>query len=748
MQQLSFFQKAKKIILRLSVIAFFALLIDLIYLDSKVSKAFGQQAWDIPTKVYARPLSFYIGQSLKAQDLLEELQMLGYHKRLKAVKPGEFEVYQQTFVIYTRFFQFWDGKQMPSLLQLRIANNQVASLIDFSSKKSVNFLRLDPLLLGNVLINPAAIEQDRQLIKLDHLPKDFLAALLITEDRHFTTHWGISIKSIFRAFWSNLKHGEVRQGGSTITQQLMKNHFLSNQRSIGRKIQEVLMAFLAEYHYDKNTILEAYINEIYLGQNRNKAIHGFARASQFYFNQEISSLNLSQIALLVGLVKGPSYYNPRKHPERAKKRRDLVLKTMLQQGLISQDVYQQAVAKTLMVVKATPNLTSRYPAVMGLVRRELSDEYAVEELKRNGLRIFTSLDPILQKKAETALSRRVKQLSKDKPLQGAVLLADIASGEIQAVVGDRYPNYVGFNRAIDAYRQTGSVIKPLVYLAALSRPEDFNLTSRIKDKKFSLTGSDGSLWQPSNYDKKEHGDSRGEVALAQGLIHSYNLATAHLAINLGLDRVVQTIRDLGFERNIEPFPSIALGSKEMSPLEVLTLYQVIANQGLAVKPSLLVAVQDYNSQLLTRYARKTQQLVEPEAAYLIRYLLTRVTQEGTAKTMKWRFPNRLLAGKTGTTNHLKDSWYAGFDNQHLAVVWLGRDDNQPMGLTGAAGALSVWSDLFKQMQPQSIDLMTPERIIYGRKKSGFLDLFSRCDSSNSLPFYAAYLPSDYEACND
>ena len=737
----------KQFLIRLLVIGFFALFLDLIYLDSRVKNAFGHQAWDIPAKVFARPLAFYLGQELQLEDLLKELQLLGYRKRLKAVKPGEFEHYQNTLVIHTRAFSFWDGKQSSLLLQLTLSNNKVISLIDFSSKKSVNFLRLEPLQLGNLLINPAAIEQDRQLIQLQQLPEDFLAALLVTEDRNFYQHWGISIKSIIRAFWSNLKHGELRQGGSTITQQLMKNHFLSNERSLLRKIQEALMAMLAEYHYDKKVLLQAYVNEIYLGQNRNKAIHGFAKASQFYFDQDISQINLAQVALLVGLVKGPSYYNPRRHPTRAKKRRDLVLKTLLEQDLISQQGYQRAINKTLMVVQSVPHLSSRYPALMGLVRRELSDEYQVEQLKKDGLNLFTTLDPIMQNKAEKALKSRISGFTQAKDLQGAIILSDISSGEIKAIVGDKMPNYVGFNRAIDAYRQTGSVIKPLVYLTALSRPQDFNLMTPIKDRHFSLTGSDGSLWQPENYDKKEHGNSQGEIPLAQGLIHSYNLATANLAINVGLKEVTQTISKLGFERDIEPFPSIALGSKEMSPLEVLTLYQVIANQGISVKPRVLLAVQAANGNLLTRYARQTEQLIEAESAFLIRYLLTQVTQQGTAKSMTWRFPNKILAGKTGTTNNLKDSWYAGFDNQQLAVVWLGRDDNQPTGLTGASGALTVWSELFKQLNVHSVDLTAPSGIVFAAQKGSFLGLFTHCNKAEEIPFYSSYIAAEFKACN-
>jgi len=723
-----------------------------------VKDEFKVQAWDIPAKIYARPLSFSLGKRLNFSDLFTELKLLGYRKKIKATNPGDFESYQQTLVIHTRGFRFWDGEQSPQIIQLTINNDEIVSLKDFSSQQRINYLRLEPLLVGDIGLNPNNISQDRRLISLKELPKDFISALLVTEDRGFYQHWGLSIKGIARALWQNLSDGKVTQGGSTLTQQLMKNHFLSNQRSLWRKGNEAIMALLTEFHYDKDTILQSYVNEVYLGQNRNVAIHGFARASEFYFDTPISKLNLSQTALLIGMVKGPSFYNPRKHPERAKKRRDLVLSIMQEQSLISLQEYQESIDKTLMVVAKPKLKNSRVPAYIGMVKRELSSEFESKNLMRDGLKLFTSLDPIVQKKAEQSLQTRIGQLgngslangslSNGSELQGAIILADIASGEIEAVVGDKQPNYVGFNRVIDAYRQTGSVIKPFVYLTALQRPEKFNLVSPLLDKEFSLEGNDGSLWTPQNYDQKEHGDASGEVQLQQALVQSYNLATARLAMAVGLDEVVETINDLGFERNIPAFPSIALGSKEMSPYEVLSLYQVIANGGVSVKPQAIVAVQDQQGSLIARYAKASRESIEPEAAYLVQYLLSQVTQKGTAKSLSWIFPNKILAGKTGTTNDLRDSWYAGFDQNKLAIVWLGTDDNQSMGLTGASGALLVWADLFKQIDTQSIRLSPPSGIVKAYKDSGLLSYFSSCRKKTLIPFYTNHLAPDYKICSE
>ena len=739
--------------LRVSLIGAIGLLFLVIYLDSKVAVEFQQQAWDIPAKVYARSLSFSLGKSITVGDLVQELNLLGYRQKIKALSSGEFEVYRQTFVIKTRGFKFWDGAQESRTIQLSIGEGEIKSLKDFSTEESINYLRLDPLLLGSIQVSNLTKMQDRQLIKLTDLPEHFIDALLSVEDRDFFQHWGLSPKGIARAAWSNIKGGKITQGGSTLTQQLIKNHFLSNERSLWRKANEAIMALLAEYHYDKNTILQSYINEVYLGQNANIAIHGFARASEFYFDQKLSKLNLAQYALLIGMVKGPSLYNPRRQPKRAKQRRDLVLTQMLEQAVITRSKYNLASSRSLMVVDKPSARNSRVPALMGLVKRELANDYGSDAIKKDGLKLFTSLDPVIQEKAENALKSRIEKLDGKRNnrqlndlLQGAVIVSDIVSGEIRAIVGDRNPSFAGFNRAIDAYRQTGSIIKPSVYLAALQHPDSFNWTTPILDTKFSLTGSDGSVWQPQNYDREEHGGENSQVPLAEGLINSYNIATARLAIKVGIDEVVDTIHDLGFERKLAAYPSIALGSKEMSLLEVSRLYQVIANSGESVAPQVLIAVQDQSGKLLKRYSRTSQQVIEREAAIIMRYLLNQVARRGTAKSLSWSFPNKLLAGKTGTTNDLKDSWFAGFDGEYLAVVWLGKDNNQPTGLTGASGALRVWVDLFEQLGPIAIDLSVPENVSLAYKEGNFFSQLTSCSNKKLIPFYSDYIPKGYRVC--
>jgi len=737
--------KIKMFSWRLALLAGFLLLFLIIYLDSQVKNEFKQQAWNIPAKVYARPLSFSLAKRLTLADLKSELALLGYRQTIKAVKPGQFEQYHNTLVIRTREFKFWDGTQPEQTLEVTIEDGKISQLKDFASRKAVNFLRLDPLPLGSI---QAGNLEDRQLIKLQQLPPHFVSALLNTEDKNFYSHWGLSISGIARALWQNVSTGKVRQGGSTLTQQLMKNHFLSQKRSWWRKFREAIMALLTEIHYDKDTILEAYLNEVYLGQGNRSGIYGFARASEFYFDQPLEKLDLSQVALLVGLVNGPSLFNPRKNPERARQRRSLVLSQLLANGLITDADYRDAQAKTLQVVAKPQTKTSRVPAFLSAVKSELRQAYSLSTLHSAGLRLFTTLDPLLQKKAEDALSRRVKQIEKNMAentpaLQGAVIVSDIKTGDILAMVGDRNPNFIGFNRATDAYRQTGSVIKPFVYLAALSRNRQFNLLSPLSDESFSLKGSDNSLWTPQNYDRQTH----GEVQLKDALIHSYNLATARLALAVGMDEVVDTIQAAGFERDLPAFPSIALGAKEMSPVEVLKLYQVLANDGVAVTPTGLIAVQDHQGNLLQRYRRTASLKFEPEAVFLIKYLLTQVVEQGTAKAIGETFSGQNYAGKTGTTNDLRDSWYVGFGEERLGVVWLGRDDNRPGNLTGATGALTVWRDLFKQLQEPGVDLVIPESLVWAFPSAGIFSFLKQCEENEKIPFYPEQVPANYKACD-
>ena len=378
-----------------------------VYLDAIVQEKFSGKRWTVPAKVYARPLELFVGLKLAKDDFLKELDALGYRRESASNGPGSASVAGSTVELNTRGFQFYEGAEPARLIKVRFSGDYVAGLSQ-GSGANLAVARLEPLLIGGLY---PAHHEDRILIKLDQAPPYLVDTLVAVEDREFFNHWGVSLKSIARAIWVNTTAGQLRQGGSTLTQQLVKNFYLTNERSITRKATEAMMAVLLEMHYDKREILEAYLNEVFLGQDGQRAVHGFGLASQYFFSQPLSELKLHQVALLVGMVKGPSQFNPRRNPERALERRNLVLDLLAEQGVVTAEEAAAAKAKPLGVTPRGSMADSSYPAFLDLVKRQLREDYRDEDLTEEGLRIFTSFDPILQSKAETALEETLKRLA-------------------------------------------------------------------------------------------------------------------------------------------------------------------------------------------------------------------------------------------------------------------------------------------------------------------------------------------------
>jgi penicillin-binding protein 1B len=630
------------------------------------------------------------------------------------------------------------------LLDVRFDGKRVGQVRAVDADRELDIVRLEPPQIGGIY---PAHREDRILIKLDDAPPVLRKGLIAVEDRQFYRHHGINPKAIARALLANLRAGATVQGGSTLTQQLVKNFFLSNTRSLWRKGNEALMALLLELHYDKNEILEAYLNEVYLGQDRHRAIHGFGLASRFYFDRDIDTLSLPQIATLIALVRGPSYYDPRRHPERLRKRRNLVLDIMAQQGVISARAARQAKQAGLGIVSGRASAT-RYPAFMDLVRRQLRRDYRAEDLSSEGLRIFTTFDPRIQQTAERALARRIAQLDRQRGLgghlQGAVIVTDATSGEVLAVVGDRRPRYAGFNRALDASRHIGSLMKPPVYLTALARPDQYTLATAIDDSPIRLKGPDGTIWSPKNYDGKSH----GTVPLFRALVHSYNQATVRLGLQLGFERILDTVQRLGVARDIPAYPSVLLGAVGFTPYEVTGMYQTIAAGGFRTPLRVIREVMTVDAQPLRRFPLEVREVIDPAVMAVLVSALHEVTVSGTARSLQRRLPAGLaVAGKTGTTNDLRDSWFAGFSGAHLAVVWLGRDDNRPTGLTGSSGALPVWADILSAIPTRPLDPPASERIEYVwiDGKTGLLSE-AGCADAVQLAFVRGSAPTERAAC--
>ena len=711
------------------------------FLDLQLYRKFEGNRWSLPARVYARPLELYTGLQLTPAQFAAELKALGYRFVSRPRRPGEVSRNASRFQLISRPFDFWDGREASQPLRVTFSETHLSKLQNDRNGQALALARLDPLEIGSI---HTALQEDRILLRLDEVPDILVQALIAVEDRGFYQHAGISPRSVARAFWVNVKSGRVVQGGSTLTQQLVKNFFLSNRRSLWRKVNEAIMALLLERRYEKDEILQAYLNEVYLAQDGQRAIHGFGLGSRFLFQRPVSELNTAQVALLVGMVKGPSYYDPRRHPERARERRNLVLQVMHEQGIIDRAEYQKVRNAGLGLVQAAAGTSKTFPAFVDLVRRQLRRDYDEDDLVSEGLRIFTTLDPQAQWALQRSLDGRIRPRLKQHPdLQGAGIVTHSANGEVLALAGGRQAGYAGFNRALDARRQVGSLIKPAVYLTALEQAGRYNLATLIDDEPLEYEQA-GNLWSPNNYDRQFH----GRVMLYQALANSYNVATARLGLELGVGRVVATLRRLGLEQDLNPYPSLFLGATDMSPLQVTQLYLNFASGGFRVPLRSIREVLDASGQPLQRYDLSVERVIDPAPAFLLNHALQMVISEGTGRSLARRFSPALgLAGKTGTTNDLRDSWFAGYDGEKVGVVWVGSDETQPMGLTGASGAMQVWADLFARAGVAPQQMLKPETITWhgiDRDTAGLAD--KGCDDKVQLPFIESGALPDPAPC--
>ncbi len=719
-----------------------------VYLDHSIRTLFEGQRWALPARVYARPLELYPGTRLSLRELLTELKLLHYRNAPEAHLPGTSTAGADGVRLVTRSFTFWDGRETTLPVSVRFTGEEVTGLTRADTGAPLDLVRLDPMLIGSIY---PAQREDRVLVRLADVPPLVLKTLIAVEDRRFYKHHGVSPRAILRAFFANVRALGTVQGGSTITQQLVKNFFLSNERTLTRKINELIMSLLLEWHYSKNEILEAYLNEVYLGQEGSRAIHGFGLASQFYFERPLDQLAPQHAALLIALIKGPSVYDPRRHPKAALLRRNLVLDVMAQQGVFSTAAATRAKAAALDVTPKAPSGNSPYPAFMDLARRLLKREYREEDLNSEGLQVFTTLDPVVQQNAERALTDGLAQIeqARGKPrgqLQGAVVVTSVEGAEVLAVVGGREARYSGFNRALDAERQIGSLVKPAVYLTALARPASYTLATLLDDEPLYIRNPGGGPWAPQNYDHRYH----GEVALITALAESYNVATARLGLALGVPEVVKTLQGLGIERDIRPYPSLLLGALDLTPVDVAEMYQTYAGEGFRMPLRAIREVMAADGKPLQRYALTVEQPFAPGPVHLLNRALQEVVHSGTAAGVLRTLGSEIrAAGKTGTTDNLRDSWFAGFTGDKLAVVWVGRDDNKPTGLSGASGALRVWGDLMGALSQRPFPATRPANIEMVRIDPGNgLRAGPQCAGALELPFIIGSLPPGDGPCGN
>ena len=720
-----------KLITYLSLIIF--LIISIAYvsiLDSKVVNKLDGVLWTVPAKVYARPLELAEGGKINVDVLKKELEILSY-ELTKGIPdtPGEFSQSQQFVNIFIRGF----GSQEPGLYRLKIENDKIDS-IKRKDGISIDLIQLEPLSIGGMF--PSHL-QDRILLNFSQVPKDLEEMILVVEDRNFYSHKGISLKSIIRAFIKNTKALGIEEGGSTITQQLAKSLFFSPEQTIRRKIKEAIAALLIEMHYSKQEILLAYINDVFIAQSGRRAIHGFGLASQFFFGTDLKNLSLDQKALLVGMLKGPSLYSPINNPDRAKTRRDLVLSLIKNDSLITEEEYQDLKGKSVKVIPPSFKSLSKYPAFNDIVTLDLRKNFDESDLRTKGLKIITNLDPVVQDYLEesikdTKLKLKRRYGSQLNGLEGAGIVIDSFSGEVVAAIGSTKPNNYGFNRAINAVRPIGSLVKPFIYLSALQHYTKYNLSTLLDDSKLSVSLPGSKLWEPNNFDKKFHGNVPLHVALSE----SYNVATTRLGMDLGYSVVQETFTKLGIEKKIPKYPSIFVGSFEMTPLEAIQAYQTITSEGFYSPLNSIRTVESSGDVLSLSYPYKVEQRFRPEPIYLLKFVLKQTFISGTARGFSSRVIEKWkTGGKTGTSDDQRDSWFVGYAGNYLMVVWLGFDDNRKSPLTGRTGALQVWKNFMSRLDPIAYEVRKPSRIRYEwvDVKDGLLS-GERCKGSILIPF--------------
>ncbi|MEY3289109.1 MAG: hypothetical protein RLZZ419_1351 [Pseudomonadota bacterium] len=714
------------------------------YLDYNVRNQFEGKRWAIPARVYASPVELYAGHTLLAGKFEALLRILHYRRDADLAAEGSYFKKGSIITVKTRDFVFWDQHQPSMLMQLNFTESGIEKITDLTTAQDIAIIRMDPVQIGSFY---PTIKEDRVLIKLEEAPDSLIKGLLASEDRDFYEHFGVSLRGIARAMWTNVRAGGMVQGGSTITQQLVKNFYLTNERRLSRKVKEALMALILEYHYTKNEILEAYLNEIYLGQNGSNAVHGFGLASEFYFGSTLKDLPLEQVASLVALVRGPSEYDPRRFPDRALQRRNLVLEQMATEGYITKIQATEAIAIPLNIIPRMQRSSNRYPGFLDLVKRQLKQDYREEDLTSQGLRIFTTLDTQVQDILEKTLATKLNQLEKvphANDLETAVIVTRRDSGEVTALTSGRENMAGGFNRALDAVRPIGSLIKPAIYLTALENSEKYTITTRVSDSTIVVKGQNGTDWIPKNYDHKEH----GSIALHTALAKSYNLATVRVGMDIGVAKVVNTLKNMGVTRPLDLFPSLLLGAASLTPIEVTQMYQTLAGDGFSTPIKSIRAVVGTDNKQLQSYPFTVKQAVDPAATYIINTMLQEVMHEGTGRSAYASFPeNYGLAGKTGTTNDAKDSWFAGYTGDYLSVVWIGRDDNKSIGLTGSTGALPIWTALMQQISTQPVNLIPPDnvKLVWVEPGSGLLTR-KGCGAGKQYPYISGSEPTAYSNC--
>ena len=719
----------------ISIIVFIFTAATVAVLDYRVTSKLDGVLWTIPAKIYSRPLELAEGIHLNKDNLIKELEMLSYERVKNPMQPGEFKFSKDDLKIFLRGYL----DQRSGIFNINFDDSEIKGITN-QLGIAEDLIKLEPTVIGGMY--PSHME-DRVLLNWPEVPPILVDTILAVEDQDFFNHYGISLKSISRAFLRNVQAGEVEQGGSTITQQLAKSLFFSSEQTIRRKVLEAIASLIIEFRYSKEEILLAYINDVFLAQSGKRAIHGFGMGAQHFFGTSIQNLSTDQVALLVGMLKGPSLYNPRRNPNNATKRRNLVLRVLNDSNKISDSAFEMLRNKELGVSLPNYRTETRYPAFHDIVRLELQKNFNEKELRTKGLAVETNLDPVLQDSLENNLQKTKLQLIKKygsrlEDLEGAAIAVDISSGEVKAVAGSTKPSSYGFNRSINAIRPIGSLVKPFIYLTALDQYDDYNLTTLLDDSKLSLI-SGGKVWEPDNFDKKFHGKIPLHVALWQ----SYNIASARLGLDVGYEAVENMFLNLGITKDVPNYPSLFIGAFELSPYQAIQAYQTIASDGFYSPLRSIRQIKDTEGKIEFSYPYSIDQTIRPEPVALLKFAMQQTFERGTARGYsKKQIQLWNAGGKTGTSDDQRDSWFVGFAGELLVLVWLGFDDNRQTPLTGRTGAFEVWKNFVNDVKPVETIKPSLPRINYvwtdieDGLRSG-----KKCKNSILIPFIEGTEPN-------
>lgn len=695
------------LLLKLFIVFVVLLAIYGVYLDQKIRSRIDGKVWQLPAAVYGRMVNLEPDMPITKKEMVTLLEATQYRQVTRMTRPGEFTVQANSIEMIRRPFDFPDSKEGQVRARLTFDGDRLETIENMDNNRQFGFFRLDPRLI-TMLSSPNG--EQRLFVARNGFPDLLVDTLLATEDRHFYEHDGVSFYSIGRAVLANLTAGRTVQGASTLTQQLVKNLFLSSERSYWRKANEAYMALLMDARYSKDRILELYMNEVYLGQSGDNEIRGFPLASLYYFGRPVEELSLDQQALLVGMVKGASIYNPWRNPKLALERRNLVLRLLQQQKIIDQELYDMLSARPL-GVQPRGGVISPQPAFMQMVRQELQAKLGDKVKDLSGVKIFTTFDSVAQDAAEKAAVEGIPALKKQrklKDLETAMVVVDRFSGEVRAMVGGAEPQYAGYNRAMQARRSIGSLAKPATYLTALSLPNQYRLNTWIADAPLALRQPNGQVWSPQNDDHQ----FSGQVMLVDALTRSMNVPTVNLGMALGLPAITDTWQKLGVDRKqLHPVPAMILGALNLTPIEVAQAFQTIASGGNRAPLSALRSVIAEDGKVLYQSYPQAERAVPAQAAYMTLWTMQQVVQRGTGRQLGAKYPGLHLAGKTGTTNNNVDTWFAGIDGREVVITWVGRDNNQPTKLYGASGAMSLYQRYLANQSPVPLDLTPPEDVV-------------------------------------